>query len=77
MLYTNPNIKKETKPVNKPHKHAKATYLTKTRFSEKPDDSPKLKNDEIIELMQIVRSLVFYVLAIYYSALVALSDIIS
>ena len=70
--HTNP-----TKLVNKPHNHAKATYVTKTRSSEKPDDSPKLKNYEIIELMQIVGLLIFYVLTIDSRMIVALSDITS
>ena len=68
---------KPSKPINQPHKHVEATHGAKTQYAEKPDDGPKLKKDDIIDLMQIVVSLLFYARSNYFTMFFTLSDITS
>ena len=66
---------KTKNPINQPHKHFEATYGKKTQYAENPNNIPKLKKDEITELMQILGSLLFYARAIDSIMLIALSDL--
>ena len=54
---------KDSKPkqsLNKPHKHSKEIYGSKTYFTEILTIAPKLKKYEITKLIKIVLLLFFY-----------------
>ena len=63
------------RPTQLPSKWTALAYGSRIQYAKPPDTSPSLDADGITHVQRVVGKLLYYALAIYYTALVALGDL--